>query len=69
MPDISRPLRRLHKLAESALVTTGAEQALVCKTILKILDECSDTEYNTATEDGPLRLKLIKAGIEFDFED
>lgn len=71
MPAISansRSLRRLDRLSDAALVTKGDERALVVKTILKILDECSDSEYDVATAE-PLYSKLIAAGIEFDDEE
>ena len=61
----SRSIRRLIKLADAAAAKEGDERALIVKTILKILDECSDAEYAVA-ETGALREKLIAAGIEFD---
>ena len=63
----SRSLRRLDRLADAALTKTGEERALIVKTVLKILDECSDADYDTACT-GALREKLFAAGIEFDEE-
>lgn len=61
----SRALRRLDRLAEAAaVVKTGAERELIFKTILKILDECSGSEYDIACS-GVLREKLTAAGVEF----
>jgi len=66
----SRSLRRLDKLADAARIKTGAEHALILKTLLKILDECSDEEYDAATRiGGDLLNKLILAGVEFDNDD
>ena len=42
------------------------ERALIVKTILKILDECSDAEYDFAEIN--FRDKLIAAGVTFDAE-
>src|SRR5487761_164730 len=48
MPISSRSIRRLTKLADAAVIKTGEERDLIVKTILKILDECSDAEYDAA---------------------
>ena len=63
----TRSLRRLDKLAAAAIAKTGEERALIIKTILKILDECSDDEYDVASI-GAVREKLTAAGIVFDEE-
>jgi hypothetical protein len=60
----SRSLRRLIRLSDAAVIKTGDERALILKTILKILDECSDADYDVATT-GETREKLIAAGIDF----
>jgi len=62
----SRSLRRLVKLAEAAVTKTGDERALILKTLLKILDECSDAEYDIACGVSEVRDKLTAAGIVFD---
>lgn len=68
MPISSRSIRRLTKLADAAVIKTGEERDLIVKTILKILDECSDAEYDAACA-SPLRDKLIAAGVTFDADE
>ena len=63
----TRAIRRLKKLSEAAVATSGDERALIVKTILKILDECSDAEYDFAEIN--FRDKLIAAGVTFDAEE
>jgi hypothetical protein len=65
----SRALRRLTNLANAVIAKAGAdpERALILRTILKILDECSESEYDVATT-GVMRGKLIAAGVVFDAE-
>ena len=63
----TRAIRRLKKLSEAAVVTSGDERALILKTILKILDECTDAEYDFAEMN--FRDKLIAAGVTFDAEE
>ena len=63
----TRAIRRLKKLSEAAVTTSGDERALIVKTILKILDECSDAEYDFAEIN--FRDKLIAAGVTFDAEE
>ena len=61
----TRPIRRLHKLSEATLDKGEAERQVILKTILKILDECSDAEYDEALAE-PLKGKLVTAGVIFD---
>lgn len=66
----SRSLRRLDNLAGIA-VQRGSEtdeRNLIVATLLKILDECSEADYEIACCD-PLRAKLIAAGVVFDAEE
>ncbi len=62
---MSRAIRRLNTLSDTAVLKDGEERDLIVRTLLKILDECSDDEYDIATS-GNLRSKLIAAGIVFD---
>jgi hypothetical protein len=64
----SRSLRRLANLANAGAAAKGDERALILRTLLKILDECSDAEYEVAYSE-PLKAKLIAAGVEFDAEE
>ena len=59
----TRAIRRLKKLSEAAVATSGDERALILKTILKILDECTDAEYDFAEIN--FRDKLIAAGVTY----
>ena len=63
----SRSLRRLNSLAEAAIQKgSGTDECnLIVNTLLKILDECSDADYDVACRD-PLRTKLVTAGVVFD---
>jgi hypothetical protein len=64
----SRSLRRLNDLSEAAIQKgSGTERELIVCTLLKILDECSDADYDVACRD-PLRAKLVTAGVVFDAE-
>jgi hypothetical protein len=65
----TRNLQRLDRLANSAAEKTGAERALIVRTLLKILDECSDAEYDSAMADKRLTEKLAAVGIIFDDDD
>ena len=47
--------------------TLAEKRALILKTILKILDECTDAEYDFAEIN--FRDKLIAAGVTFDAEE
>ena len=64
---ISRSLRRLDNLSGAAIrLGSGTdERNLIVSTLLKILDECSDADYDVACRD-PLRAKLVTAGVVFD---
>ena len=64
---MSRSLRRLNSLSEAAIQKgLGTdERNLIVSTLLKILDECSDADYDVACRD-PLRAKLVTAGVVFD---
>ena len=67
---MSRALRRLNNLSQ-AIHTKGPddpERALILRTLLKILDECSDSEYDVAIT-GTLHEKLTAAGVIFDAEE
>jgi len=66
----SRSLRRLNSLAEAAIQKGSGtdERNLIVSTLLKILDECSDADYDIACRD-PLRAKLVTAGVVFDAEE
>ena len=63
----SRSLRRLNTLSEAAILKAPGtdERNLIVSTLLKILDECSDADYDVACRD-PLRAKLVTAGVVFD---
>ena len=66
----SRSLRRLNNLSEAAIrLGSGTdERNLIVSTLLKILDECNDADYDVACRD-PLRAKLVNAGVVFDAEE
>jgi hypothetical protein len=66
----SRSLRRLNSLAEVAAQKGSGtdERNLIVSTLLKILDECSDADYDVACSE-PLRKKLVTAGVVFDAEE
>ena len=66
----SRSLRRLNNLSEVAVQKGSGtdERNLIVSTLLKILDECSEADYDIACSE-PLRAKLVTAGVVFDAEE
>jgi hypothetical protein len=68
--EIVRPntMRRFNNLAGLVAAKKGAERQRIVKTLVKMLDECNDAEYDAVTDDVKLLAKLIAAGIEFDDE-
>lgn len=68
---LTRNLQRLDRLIFAAMSKTDAERAerdLIVRTLMKILDECSEDEYDAIVGNAPMCEKLAAVGITFDDE-
>lgn len=59
-----RVIRRLETLTAAALEKSGDERSLITKTIVKILDECRDDEYDAILDHDAIKGRLTQLGIE-----